>query len=144
MRSEDDRQAIIEALADGTIDAVASDHIPVDGDAKAQPFGPAQPGASGIDTLLPLTLALVHQGHMPLLRAMEVLSLAPAAILDIEGGSLGTGTAADLVLFDPDSSWIIRAADFASSSRVTPFEGLPVQGSIIKTWVGGIPVFEKD
>ena len=144
LRSEDDRQAIIEALADGTIDAVASDHIPVDGDAKAQPFGPAQPGASGIDTLLPLTLALVHQGHMPLLRAMEVLSLAPAAILDIEGGSLGTGTAADLVLFDPDSSWIVRAADFASSSRVTPFEGLPVQGSIIKTWVGGIPVFEKD
>ena len=144
LRSEDDRQAIIEGLADGTIDAVASDHIPVDGDAKAQPFGPSQPGASGIDTLLPLTLALVHQGHMSLLRAMEVLSLAPAAILDIEGGSLSCGSAADLVLFDADTSWIVRATDFASSSRVTPFEGLPVQGRVKATFVGGVPVFERD
>ena len=143
LRSEDDRQAIIEGLADGTIDAVASDHIPVDGDAKAQPFGPSQPGASGIDTLLPLTLTLVHQGHMPMLRAMEVLSLAPAAILDIEGGSLGKGAAADLVLFDPNASWIVRTADFTSSSKVTPFEGLPVQGRVTSTFVNGAPVFER-
>jgi dihydroorotase len=144
LRSEDDREAIIEALADGTIDAIASDHIPVDGDAKAQPFGPAQPGASGVDTLLAMTLSLVHREHLSLLRAMELLSLAPASILDLAGGTLGEGAVADLVLFDRQASWIVRAADFASSSRVTPFEGLPVQGRVTASWVGGVPVFRRD
>ncbi|MBU74867.1 MAG: dihydroorotase [Rhodospirillaceae bacterium] len=142
LRSEDDRQAIIAALADGTIDAIASDHVPVDGDAKAQPFGPSQPGASGVDTLLALTLSLVHQGHLTMLRAMEMLSLAPANILDLDGGALIPGVAADLVLFDPDGSFIICGADFASSSRITPFEGMPVQGRVLATWVNGVPAFE--
>ena len=75
LRSEDDRQAVIEGLADGTIDAVASDHMPVDRDAKTQPFGPAAPGASGVDTLLALTLTLVHQKHISLSRAIELLSI---------------------------------------------------------------------
>jgi len=144
LRSEDDREAIIEALADGTIDAIASDHIPVDGDAKAQPFGPAQPGASGLDTLLAMTLSLVHREHLPLLRAMELLSLAPASILDLAGGTLAEGASADLVLFDPQASWVIRAGDFASNSRITPFEGLPVQGRVKASWVGGAPVFQRD
>ena len=143
LRSEDDRQAIIEGLADGTIDAIASDHIPVDGDAKAQPFGPAQPGASGVDTLLALTLSLVHRGQISMLRAMECLSLAPASILDLDGGALIPGAAADLVLFDADSSWIVRSAEFQSSSRITPFEGLPVQGRVKGCWVGGAPVFTQ-
>ncbi len=143
LRSEDDRQAVIEALADGTIDAIASDHIPVDGDAKAQPFGPAQPGASGIDTLLAMTLSLVHREHLSLLRAMELLSLAPASILDLDGGVLSEGAAADLVLFDPQASWVVRAADFTSNSRITPFEGLPVQGRVVASWVGGAPVFQQ-
>ena len=142
LRSEDDRQAIIAALADGTIDAIASDHVPVDGDAKAQPFGPSQPGASGVDTLLALTLSLVHQGHLTMLRAMELLSLAPATILDLDGGALIPGAAADLVMFDPDGSRLVRGADFASSSRITPFEGMPVQGRVLATWVNGVPVFE--
>ena len=143
LRSEDDRLAIIEALADGTIDAIASDHIPVDGDAKAQPFGPAQPGASGLDTLLAMTLSLVHREHLTLLRAMELLSLAPASILDLGGGSLGRGAAADLVLFDPTASWVVRAAEFTSNSRVTPFEGLPVQGRVLASWVAGTQVFSR-
>jgi dihydroorotase len=143
LRAEDDRQAIIEALADGTIDAIASDHIPVDGDAKAQPFGPAQPGASGLDTLLAMTLSLVHREHLSLLRAMELLSLAPASILDLDGGSLSEGAAADLVLFDPQASWVVRAATFTSNSRVTPFEGLPVQGRVLASWVGGTSVFSR-
>ena len=144
LRSEDDREAIIEGLADGTIDAIASDHVPVDGDAKAQPFGPAQPGASGIDTLLPLTMSLVHRGHISMLRAMECLSLAPASILDLDGGALIQGAAADLMLFDADASSVVRAAAFRSSSRVTPFEGLPVQGLVKDCWVAGIPVFARD
>jgi dihydroorotase len=144
LRAEDDRQAIIEALADGTIDAIASDHIPVDGDAKAQPFGPAQPGASGLDTLLAMTLSLVHREHLSLLRAMELLSLAPASILNLGGGALSVGAAADLVLFNPQASWVVRAAEFTSNSRVTPFEGLPVQGRVMASWVGGIPTFSRD
>ena len=143
LRSEDDRQAIIEALADGTIDAIASDHIPVDGDAKAQPFGPAQPGASGVDTLLAMTLSLVHREQLSLLRAMELLSHAPASILDLAGGTLGDGMPADLVLFDPQASWVVRGAAFSSSSRVTPFEGLPVQGRVMASWVGGAPVYSR-
>ena len=143
LRSEDDREAIIEGLSDGTIDAIASDHIAVDGDAKAQPFGPAQPGASGIDTLLALTLSLVHRERISMLRAMECLSLAPASILDLDAGALIEGAAADLVMFDPQASWVVRAADFASNSRITPFEGLPVQGRVKASWVGGMPVFER-
>ena len=76
LRSEDDRQAVIEGLVDGTIDAVSSDHVPVDGDAKMQPFGPSQPGASGIDTLFALTISLVHTGHISMMRALEILSLS--------------------------------------------------------------------
>ena len=143
LRSEDDREAIIEGLADGTIDAIASDHIAVDGDAKAQPFGPAQPGASGIDTLLALTLSLVHRERISMLRAMECLSLAPASILDLDAGGLIEGASADLVLFDPQASWVVRAADFASNSRITPFEGLPLQGRVMACWVGGLPAFQR-
>jgi dihydroorotase len=143
LRSEDDREAIIEGLADGTIDAIASDHIAVDGDAKAQPFGPAQPGASGIDTLLALTLSLVHRERISMLRAMECLSLAPASILDLDAGGLIKGASADLVMFDPQASWVVRAADFVSNSRITPFEGLPLQGRVMASWVGGLPAFQR-
>ena len=142
LRSEDDRQAVIDAIADGTIDAIASDHVPVDGDAKTQPFGPAQPGASGLDTLLSLTLSLVHQQKITMMRAFEALSLAPAAILDVPGGTLAPGAAADLVIFKPDVGRLIRGADFTSLSRITPFEGQPAQGMVMATYVNGVCVHE--
>jgi dihydroorotase len=141
LRSEDDRQAVIEGLADGTIDAIASDHMPVDRDAKTQPFGPAQPGASGLDTLLALTLTLVHQNHISLARAIEVLSLAPATILDIDGGTLLIGAAANFMVFRPDSSWVVKGAEFTSSSRITPFESHPVQGIVDFTYVNGVQIY---
>jgi dihydroorotase len=143
LRSEDDRQAVIEAIADGTIDAIASDHVPVDGDAKAQPFGPAQPGASGLDTLLALTLTLVQQNQISLLRAFEALSLAPAAILDVTGGTLMPGAAADIIVVRPDTGWLVRGANFVSLSRITPFEGQPVQGLVDATYVDGVCVFNR-
>jgi len=141
LRSEDDRQAVIEGLADGTIDAIASDHMPVDRDAKTQPFGPAAPGASGVDTLLALSLTLVHQNHISLSRAIELLSLAPSTILDIEGGTLMPGAAANFILFRPDSSWIVKGADFASNSRITPFESHPVQGVVDRTYIDGVQAY---
>ncbi len=143
LRSEDDRQAVIEGLADGTIDAIASDHMPVDRDAKMQPFGPAQPGASGLDTLLALSLTLVHQGHLPMSRLIEALSLAPAAILDLIGGTLSVDCPADFIIFRPESSWIIKGANFVSASRITPFESYPVQGIVDATYVDGNPIFQR-
>ena len=107
LRSEDDRQAVIEGLVDGTIDAVSSDHVPVDGDAKMQPFGPSQPGASGIDTLFALTISLVHTGHISMMRALEILSLSPATILDVPGGSLVPGRLADSILVRPVTGWTV-------------------------------------
>ena len=144
LRSEDDRQAVIEGLADGTIDAIASDHMPVDRDAKMQPFGPAQPGASGLDTLLALSLTLVHQGHISMARMIEALSLAPASILDIRGGTLSPGCSADFILFRPDSGWIVKSANFISNSRITPFELHPVQGIVDATYVDGTAIFLRD
>ena len=91
-----------------------------------------------------MTLALVHRERLPMLRAMECLSLAPASILDLDGGSLGDGAAADLVMFDPDASWVVRGSDFVSTCRITPFEGLPVQGRVLTSWVAGSPAFERD
>ncbi|MDA0358556.1 MAG: dihydroorotase [Proteobacteria bacterium] len=144
LRSEDDRQAVIEGLVDGTIDAIASDHMPVDRDAKMQPFGPAQPGASGLDTLLALSLTLVHQGQISMARMIEAMSLAPASILDIPGGTLTPGSSADFILFRPDSSWIVKSANFRSNSRITPFESHPVQGIVDATYVDGTAIFLRD
>lgn len=141
LRSEDDRQAVIEGLADGTIDAIASDHIPVDRDAKTQPFGPAAPGASGVDTLLALTLTLVHQNHITFSRAIELLSLAPSTILDIDGGTLMPGASANFIIFRPNISWIIKGANFASHSRITPFESYPVQGVVDVTYINGVKAY---
>ena len=144
LRSEDDREAVIEALADGTIDAIASDHVPVDGDAKAQPFGPSQPGASGLDTLFALTMSLVHQGRFSLTRAFELLSLAPASILDVPGGTLAVGAPADFIICRPDIGWLINGSDFVSTSRITPFQGQPTQGVIDATYVAGTKIFARN
>ena len=144
LRCEDDRKAVIEGLADRTIDAISSDHMPVDRDAKMQPFGPAQPGASAVDTLLALSLTLVHQGQISITRMIEALSFAPAKILDIAGGTLSPGCKADFILFRPDSSWIVTGANFISDSRITPFESQPVQGLVDATYVNGVAVFIRD
>lgn len=144
LRGEDDRRAVIEGLADGTIDAISSDHMPVDRDAKMQPFGLAQPGASGVDTLLALSLTLVHQGQISMTRMFEVLSMTPAAILGIEGGKLSRGSIADFIIFRPDSGWIVTGAKFISDSRITPFEMYPVQGIVDATYVDGVSIFSRD
>lgn len=141
LRGEADRLAVLAALADGTIDAVASDHQPQDTDAKRLPFAQAEPGGVGLETLLAVTLNAVHAGHLSLLDALGLLTHRPAALLGVEAGRLAPGAPADLCLFDLDRAWQIRADDLAGNSRNTPFDGRPVQGKVVGTWKAGRRVY---
>ena len=139
LRAETDRQAILQGLADGTIDAIASDHVPVNPDMKAQPFTQASTGASGIELLLTMAIRLVNTGTIGWLRALELISANPARILKLEAGSLKPGAIADLVQINPAQSWIIQGRAFKSLSRITPFEGQPTEGQVSGLWIGGTP-----
>jgi dihydroorotase len=138
LRSEDDRQAALAALADGTIDLICSSHDPQGPEAKRLPFADAEPGMAGAETLLTLSLTLVRDGVVTLPRLIDLLSAAPATLLGLPGGSLAVGAEADLVLFDPDMPWRIDSDHMASRAGNTPFDGLPVQGKVIQTIKGGV------
>lgn len=144
LRSEADRQAIVAGLADGTIDVIASDHAPQDQDSKRQPFAVAEFGGVGLETLLPVTLELVHNGHLSLLEALRLVTCAPADVLNLAAGRLKVGNAADLVLFDPDRGWAVTPSRFRSKSKNSPFDGRPVQGMVMRTVIDGRTVFLRD
>ena len=144
LRSEIDRRAVVEGLGDGTIDAIASDHAPHDQDSKRLPFTSAASGIIGLETLLPLSLALYHNRHMPLLRLVEALTVAPAKILGLPAGRLDVGAPADLVVFDLERPWRIDVDAFRSKSKNAPFDGRPVQGHALMTIVGGRVVFSHE
>jgi dihydroorotase len=137
LRPESDRRAIVEGLRDGTIDAIASDHTPHDVDAKRLPFTSAAAGIIGLETLLPLSLALHHDAGVPLLKVLRALTQGPADILRLPAGRLAVGAEADLVLFDLDRPWRLDASRFQSKARNTPFDGHPVQGRVLRTVVAG-------
>lgn len=144
LRSETDRRAVVEGLRDGTIDAIASDHSPHPQDSKRLPFASAEAGIVGLESLLPLSLELVHNGHLTLLQALRALSQRPAEILRLPAGRLAEGTPADLVLFDLDRPGRIDVGAFRSKSKNSPFDGRPVQGRVLKTMVEGRLVFGAD
>lgn len=144
LRPEMDRRAVVEGIADGTIDAIASDHCPQDQDSKRVPFASAASGIIGLETLLPLTLELVHNGKVPLLRALAALTSRPAEILRLPLGRLRPGGAADLVAFDPEHPWRIDETAFRSKSKNSPFDRRPVSGRVLRTVVDGRTVFETD
>lgn len=144
LRSESDRAAIAEALADGTIDAVASDHAPQDQEAKRLPFAHAAAGVVGVETLLPLVLELVHNESLPLLDALAKVTCNPAGLLRLDAGRLSRGSPADMVLFDPDTPWRIEERGLASKSKNTPFDGRPVQGRAVSTIVDGRVIFDGE
>ncbi len=143
LRGEADRRAVVEGLADGTIDAIASDHAPHDQDSKRLPFTSAASGIIGLETLLPLSLELYHNLHLPLLGVLRALTCAPADILRLEAGRLAVGRPADLLLFDLDRPWRIAEKEFRSKSKNSPFDGRPVQGRALLTVVRGRTVFER-
>jgi dihydroorotase len=141
LRAEADRLAVVAALADGTIDAVASDHQPRDADDKRVPFAQAAPGGAGLATLLAITLAQYHNGNLPLSRVIELLTSKPANLLRTSAGTLAPGAPADLLLFDLDASWRIEAGALPGKAQNTPFDGRPVEGRVLGTWKAGVRVF---
>ncbi|GBQ23569.1 dihydroorotase [Gluconacetobacter sacchari DSM 12717] len=144
LRGEADRLAVCAALADGTIDAIASDHAPCDADDKRQPFAMASAGGTGLATLLPVTLARVHGGTLALIDALGLLTHRPAALLGSGAGTLAQGAAADLCLFEPDRAWQIVAGELPGRARNTPFDGRAVEGRVLGTWKAGRRVFGQD
>jgi dihydroorotase len=141
LRSEDDRKAIVAGLADGTIDVICSNHQPEDTESKRQPFTQAAFGVVGVETMLPITLELVHNKHLPLLDALRRLTVAPADLLGLKSGRLAKGAPADLVLFDLNTPWLIDASKLNSKSKNSAFDERPVQGRVLRTVVGGRTVY---
>jgi dihydroorotase len=144
LREESDRRALIEGLADGTIDLICSGHDPQDAEEKRLPFEQAAHGAVGLETLLPLSLELYHNGLMPLLDVLALMTIRPARILKLPSGRLAPGAPADLVMFDLDRPYRIDAGAFLGKSRNTPFDEHPTQGKVLRTVVAGRTVFEAN
>jgi dihydroorotase len=135
---------VVAALADGTIDVIASDHCPQDQDSKRLPFAQAEFGVVGLETLLPITLQLVHDGAMGLLEVLAKLTCAPADLLGLDAGRLRRGAPADLILFDSEAPWKIRENDLSSLSKNTAFEGRLVQGKVLRTLVDGRTIYDVE
>jgi dihydroorotase len=141
LRGEADRLAVVAALADGTIDAIASDHQPRDADDKRLPFADAAPGGAGLATLLAVTLAQVQAGHLSLAQALSLLTAKPAAWLALDTGKIAKGKVADLCLFHPDRSWRVTAGQLPGKAQNTPFDGRALEGVVLGTWKAGRRVF---
>lgn len=137
LRSEADRQGLRQALAEGTISAVCSDHQPHEADAKCNVFAATESGISALETLLPLTLRLVEEKVLPLPRAIARLTLGPAQVLGLPSGRLTSGAPADLCVFDPEAQWTVDETNWLSRGRNTPFWGQKLKGQVRYTLVDG-------
>ena len=144
LRDEADRRAIVDGLKDRTIDCIASDHTPQDEESKRLPFSAAAAGGVGLETLLPVTLELYHNGHISLLDALRFITSAPTDLLKLRAGRLAKGRPADLFIFDPQRGWKVSADKLLSKSKNTPFDGRLVQGAVLRTVVDGRTVYVAD
>ncbi|MEX0342926.1 MAG: dihydroorotase family protein [Erythrobacter sp.] len=140
LRSEADRQAVREALSDGTIDVIASGHDPRGPEDKRLPFADAEPGMAGAETLLAMALSLVRDELIDVSRAFELVATAPAHILGIATGALAEGLEADIAIVDPDKPWIIQGAKMEATAGNTPFDGQPTQGRVERLYKGGVGI----
>ena len=141
LRKESDRLAVVAALANGTIDAIASDHQPRDADDKRLPFALAEAGGCGLATLLGVTLAQVHNGALSMEAAIDLLTARPAALLGIAAGRIARGAPADLCLFHPERIWQVEAGRLPGKAQNTPFDGRALEGMVLGTWKAGKRVF---
>ena len=143
LRSEEDRLALIQGVKDGLIDVIVSDHKPEDEESKRLTFQQAATGASGIETLLPLALELVHNGSCNLNLLIENLTSNPAKILGIRNGTLSVGSEADIAIFDLEKPWVFKRENILSKSKNTAIENRKLQGKVEKTFINGKLVFEE-
>ncbi|MGY6634153.1 MAG: dihydroorotase [Alkalilacustris sp.] len=144
LRAEEDRRAVVAAVASGVIDIVCSMHTPQDEESKRLPFEEAAPGAVGLETLLPAALRLWHAGEISLPVLWRALSLNPARRFGLPGGRLSPGAPADLVLFDPHAPFVLDRFALQSKSRNTPFDGARLQGRVRATFIAGAAIFGED
>jgi dihydroorotase len=142
LRSQRDREALGAGLADGTIDCAVSDHTPVDDDQKQMPFAEAEPGATGLELLLPLVLKWGAQKKLPLARTLAPVTSGAARILGVQSGRIEAGAPADLALFDPGQSWRVAPEMLRSQGKNTPFLGYELAGRVRTTIVAGNVVYE--
>lgn len=142
LRSEEDRLAMVQALADGLIDVLGSFHTPADEESKRLPFEDAAAGAVGLQTLLPAALRLYHAGHITLPALWRALALNPANRLGLPQGRLAVGAPADLVRFDLGAPYILDRATLRSKSKNTPFDGCRMEGKVKATYLGAVPVYQ--
>lgn len=141
LRTEEDRCAMVEGLADGSIDIIVSSHDPQHVETKRHPFAEAADGTIGLETLLAAALRLFHSGNVSLPRLINALSTRPAQLLGLDRGTLKAGAPADLILFDPNEPWIMSKDDIISHSKNTPYEGAHFQGRVKRTLVAGHTVY---
>jgi dihydroorotase len=142
LRAEDDRKAMVAAVASGLIDVIMSDHNPQDVETKRLPFSEAEAGAIGLETMLIAGLRLVHNGELDLTILLRALSTRPAELLGLPGGTLRPGSPADLIVVDTDMPWVLDPNELKSKCKNTPFDEARMQGRVVRTIVGGRTVFE--
>ena len=141
LRPEEDRLAVVAAVADGLIDVICSMHTPADEESKRLPFEEAASGAVALETFLPAAMRLYHAGSLTLPQLWRAMALNPARRLGLPQGRLAVGAPADLVLFDPDAPFVMDRFTLRSKSKNTPFDGTRMEGRVLGTWVGGTRVF---
>jgi dihydroorotase len=142
LREAADRDAILDGISDGSVDAIATDHAPHHYDEKKVEYDRAPFGIVGLETAVPLSLdRLVHAGRIRLSRMVELLSVNPARILNVPGGTLAEGAPADITIIAPDLKVKIEAAKLRSRSKNTPFDGWQLRGGVAATLVGGRPLY---
>jgi dihydroorotase len=142
LRAEEDRAALVQALSDGLLDVVMSDHNPQDVETKRLPFAEAAPGAIGLETMLAAGLRLVHSGEMKLATLLKAMSTRPAELLGLQAGTLKPGSPADVIVADIDAPWVLDPDELRSKCKNTPFDEARLQGRVLRTIVAGRTVFE--
>ena len=143
LRTEDDRTALVAAVASGLIDVVMSDHDPQDVETKRLPFAEAAVGAIGLETMLPAGLRLLHNDELDFVTLIRAMSTRPAELLGLPGGTLRSGGPADVIVIDPDEPWVLDPADLKSQCKNTPFDEARFTGRVRQTIVGGRSVYRR-
>jgi dihydroorotase len=142
LRAEGDRLALVQALSEGLLDVVMSDHNPQDVEVKRLPFAEAAPGAIGLETMLAAGLRLVHNGELKLTTLLKAMSTRPAELLGLQAGTLKPGSPADVIVADLDAPWVLDPDELKSKCKNTPFDEARLQGRVLRTIVAGRTVFE--